>query len=186
MPERLDTGAMPMTEPHSAPIFDTGPHPAPLASVDADESWTWTPTGGFEPCRRLADDGSCTSTLELGPILTRSHCRHARPSGRGARAVPVRASGGSSLLLMLGVWTPRPPSGWVSTTGGSTSIDKTWTDFAVLVYVIVCMVAALLVSMVEPRPMLSAPAVALMSAPFASACAAAALYGAYAFGWLSP
>ncbi|MDF2823561.1 MAG: transrane protein, partial [Mycobacterium sp.] len=30
MPERADTGAMPLTEPHEAPIFDTGPHPTPM------------------------------------------------------------------------------------------------------------------------------------------------------------
>ena len=33
MPDRLDTGALPVTEPHPSPIFDTGPHPDPLAAL---------------------------------------------------------------------------------------------------------------------------------------------------------
>ena len=39
MPERsnTDTGSFPMTEPHAAPIFDTGPHPTPMTSrADTD------------------------------------------------------------------------------------------------------------------------------------------------------
>ena len=34
-PDRLDTGALPVTEPHPAPIFDTGPHPEPIHMFDA-------------------------------------------------------------------------------------------------------------------------------------------------------
>jgi hypothetical protein len=52
--------------------------------------------------------------------------------------------------------------------------------------VLVCTVAAMLVSLVEHRPTVSATAIAVMSAPFASGLAAAALYGIYAFGWIQP
>ncbi|MCV7082508.1 hypothetical protein [Mycolicibacterium insubricum] len=33
--ENTDTGALPYTEPHPAPIFDTGPHPQSLLADDA-------------------------------------------------------------------------------------------------------------------------------------------------------
>ena len=37
MSEATDTGSLPMTEPHMAPIFDTGPHPVPLPSEEVGE-----------------------------------------------------------------------------------------------------------------------------------------------------
>jgi hypothetical protein len=42
-----------------------------------------------------------------------------------------------------------------------------------------------MVSLVERRPMLSALAIALISAPLASTLAAGALYGMYVFGWVA-
>ena len=53
-----------------------------------------------------------------------------------------------------------------------------------LVYLVVGTVAALLVAMVQNKPLVSAVAIALMSAPLASTAAAAALYGAYVFQWI--
>jgi hypothetical protein len=58
------------------------------------------------------------------------------------------------------------------------SINKTPAVFVVLVYVVLCTVAALIAAM-QGRPRMSALAVALMSAPFASTAAAAVLYGFY-------
>ena len=59
------------------------------------------------------------------------------------------------------------------------SFDKTPPVFVVLLFVIVCTVGALLIAMVQNKPLMSALAVALMSAPLASTAAAAALYGVY-------
>jgi hypothetical protein len=59
------------------------------------------------------------------------------------------------------------------------SIDKTPAVFLVLVYVVVCAVGGVMLAMVEGRPLMSALSVAVMSAPFASAAAAAPLYGYY-------
>jgi hypothetical protein len=53
-----------------------------------------------------------------------------------------------------------------------------------LVYIVFGTVAALLVAMVQNKPLVSAVAIALMSAPLASTAAAAALYGAYVFHWI--
>ncbi len=46
--------------------------------------------------------------------------------------------------------------------------------------------AGLLIALRERTPVLAALSIGIMSAPFASGCAAAALYGSYAFGWLAP
>ena len=89
-------------------------------------------------------------------------------------------------LLLAGVWIAAAAVGMGLYYWWFHSIDKTWVDAGVLFYVIVCVVAALLVSMTETKPMLSALAVGIMMAPFASACGAAALYGAYAFAMIQP
>ena len=59
------------------------------------------------------------------------------------------------------------------------SIDKTPALFVVLVYLVVCTVAAVLTAMVQHKPLVSALAIALVSAPFASTAAASVLYGIY-------
>jgi len=59
------------------------------------------------------------------------------------------------------------------------SIDKTPALFVVLVYLVVCTAAAVLTAMVQNKPLVSALAIALVSAPFASTAAASVLYGIY-------
>ena len=59
------------------------------------------------------------------------------------------------------------------------SISKTPAVFIVLVYLVMCIVAALIAAMVRAEPRMSALGIALMSAPFASTAAAAVLYGVY-------
>ncbi|OBB10977.1 hypothetical protein A5662_08220 [Mycobacteriaceae bacterium 1482268.1] len=59
------------------------------------------------------------------------------------------------------------------------SINKTPAVFIVLVYLVMCAVAAVIAATVPDRPVLAALGIALMSAPFASTAAAAVLYGYY-------
>jgi hypothetical protein len=59
------------------------------------------------------------------------------------------------------------------------SIDKTPAVFMALVYVAACAVGAVLLAMIEGRPLISALSLAMMSGPFASIVAAAPLYGYY-------
>jgi cadmium resistance protein CadD (predicted permease) len=59
------------------------------------------------------------------------------------------------------------------------SINKTPCVFIVLVYLVMCTVAALIAAMVAHKPVVAGLAIALMSAPFASTAAAAVLYGVY-------
>ncbi|TFV54810.1 hypothetical protein E4P42_24955 [Mycobacterium sp. PS03-16] len=90
-------------------------------------------------------------------------------------------------LIVAAVWVIAAPAGagfyywWV----GDTDVDKTWPVYGVLVYLIVATVAGLVVATAAKRPLISALAIALMSAPVASTAGAAALYGAYVFGWLT-
>ena len=59
------------------------------------------------------------------------------------------------------------------------SINKTPAVFIVLVYLVMCTVAALIAAMVGGKPLISALGIALLSAPFASTAAGAVLYGVY-------
>ena len=59
------------------------------------------------------------------------------------------------------------------------SINKTPAVFAVLVYLVMCIVAALIAATVPNKPTMSALSIALLSSPFAATAAAAVLYGSY-------
>lgn len=87
-------------------------------------------------------------------------------------------------LVVAGVWTVAAVIGLAIYEWWFQSADKTGPLFVLLVYIVVGTVAALLVAMVQNKPLVSAVAIALMSAPLASTAAAAALYGAYAFHWI--
>lgn len=83
------------------------------------------------------------------------------------------------VLVILGVWFAAAEVGlslfywWYHTS------DKTAAVFVVLVYVVACVVGAVMLAMVQNRPVISALSVAVMSGPFASVAAAAFLYGYY-------
>lgn len=174
MLDRSDTGALPMTEPHSAPIFDTGPHPHPLRSYESDL------LDAVDYDLYLDDP-----RLDLGSKV---------PSGPlSVPAAPVLVPGQFQFvkrwklfLVLFGVWIGAAAVGIGLYQWWFYSIDKTWPDTAVLFYVIACVVGALLGTLAEPRPMISSLSLGVMSAPFASACVAGVLYGAYAFGWITP
>jgi hypothetical protein len=88
------------------------------------------------------------------------------------------------VLIVTGVWTVAAGIGLALYEWWFRSVDKTGPVFVVMIDLVVGTVAALLVTMVRNKPMVSALAIALMSAPLASTGAAAVLYGAYAFGWI--
>lgn len=178
---------MPLTEPHWPPTFDTGPHPQPLGSTATEE-----PEPAAEPEPESdpdsVEDPWRSEAPESGAI---SWSEEREPQHLPAPSIVVPSQyqflkRWKFILLLLGVWVVAAAAGlglfywWFHT------VDKTWPDFAVLLYVLVCTVAAMLVSLVEHRPTVSATAIAVMSAPFASGLAAAALYGMYAFSWLQP
>jgi len=89
------------------------------------------------------------------------------------------------VLIVAGVWIVAAAAGLGLYYWWYQSLDKTMPVFVVLVYLVSCIVGSLLSAMVQSRPVASATAIALMSAPYASTAAAAVLYGGYVFGWIS-
>lgn len=85
------------------------------------------------------------------------------------------------VLTLLAVWVPAGAVGaglfyWWS---HDSSHHKTAVVFVVLVYVVVCAVVGLMLAMVADRPLVSALAIAMISAVFASVLGAAPVYGAF-------
>ena len=83
------------------------------------------------------------------------------------------------LLVLLGVWFAAAEVGLSLFYWWYHTVDKTAAVYMVLVYVVACVVAGVILAMVQGRPMMSALALAVMSGPFASVAAAAPLYGYY-------
>lgn len=81
--------------------------------------------------------------------------------------------------VLLGLWSAAAVIGLGLFSWWYHSADKTAALFVVLVYVVACIVGGVMLAMTEGRPLVSALAVALMSAPFAALVAAAPLYGYY-------
>ncbi|WNG88314.1 hypothetical protein C6A87_003425 [Mycobacterium sp. ITM-2016-00317] len=87
-------------------------------------------------------------------------------------------------LIVIGMWIVAAAAGAGLYYWWYHSLDKAVPVFAVLVFVIACVVGSLLSSMVQDRPGVAAMAVAMMSAPMAAGAGAALLYAAYVFGWI--
>ena len=83
------------------------------------------------------------------------------------------------VLVVAGVWIVAAACGLGLYYWWFHSLDKTPPVFVVLVFVIVCTVGGLLTAMVYHKPLVSALAIALMSAPLAAMGAAAVLHGTY-------
>lgn len=188
MPDQggVDTASMPVTEPY-LPTFDTGAHhraapeliePQPPAArrrwwrrrSDAPATETVNePTVSPDPVAELAMDDASSEAMQ-------------------AQAPPVAVPGHyhqvkwwQFILMLLAVWIPAGAIGaglfywWIH----DPSAHKTAVVFVVLVYVVVSMVAGLMLAMVADRPLVSALAIAMMSAVFASVVAAAPMYGSF-------
>lgn len=178
--ERVETESMPLTEPYK-PAFDTGihqkvepeliePEPAPRRRrwwhrrSDAAEK-PGQPVGGLTP-------GAYTDAPPSESIPTSSI------------AVPDRYQyirWWQFVSMLLAVWIPAGAIGaglfyWWS---HDASRHKTEVVFVVLAYVVVSTVAGLILAMVADRPLVSALAIAMISAVFASVVAAAPVYGKF-------
>ena len=189
VPDRADTGAFPMTEPHEAPIFDTGPHPTPMAAREDPKRVNHNPwfDSTYAPAHvEPLDDIFAPSDLLVAE-------REPEPVRDAAAAHPVVVPGQYQFLkawklitVLLAVWVVAGAIGLGLYYWWFRAPDKTWVEVSVLMYVIVSMVGALLVSLPDQRPGLSAASMAVLTAPFASVMAAGALYGMFAFGLVTP
>ncbi|SEH49819.1 hypothetical protein SAMN04489835_0551 [Mycolicibacterium rutilum] len=88
------------------------------------------------------------------------------------------------VLVVAVVWALAAAAGWGLYHWWYHSLDKTASVFVVLVFVICSTVGGLLVAM-APRPLASAVAVAVTSAPLAAVGGAAVLHGLYFCEWAS-
>lgn len=180
MPDRhaTDTAELALTEPHPAPIFDTGPHPAPLSgpataawSIDDDEDGT-------------GDDAVGAQGREATPAAVEPPATPAAALRPDAPAPPVVVPGQYHFLswwklalMLLAVWIPAAGAGLALFSWWFALADKTPAVFVVLVYTVVTMVAGIILAMVVDKPLVSAVAIGLLSAVFISGAAAAPLYG---------
>ncbi|WIM87287.1 hypothetical protein PT015_20945 [Candidatus Mycobacterium wuenschmannii] len=176
--ERVETESMPLTEPYK-PTFDTGMQPrAEPAFIEPEE-----------PVRRRrwwnSRAEAPTDEPPSGVLPTAYTEAEAPPS----EAIPAIASTGPYLylkwwkfiLILLAVWVPAGAVGaglfyWWS---HDPSKHKTTVVFAVLAYVVVTSVVGLILAMVAERPLVSALAIAMLSAVFASVVGAAPVYGKF-------
>ncbi len=83
------------------------------------------------------------------------------------------------VLVVAGVWIVAAAIGLGLYYWWFHSLDKTPPVFVVLIFLMVCSVGSLLTAMVNNKPLVSALAIALMSAPLAATGAAAVLHGLY-------
>ena len=179
---------MPKTEAYT-PVFDTGAHhkpepepTEPPPEPPASRRW-WHRGSGPAATEPEEEPASSPAPAAETPRAD------APPSGQlHAPAPPIAVPGRyhylrwwQLLLLIIAVWVPAGAIGaglfyWWS---HDHSKNKTAVVFVVFVYVVVCTVAGLMLAMVPDRPLVSALAIAVMSAVFASVIAAAPLYGAF-------
>jgi hypothetical protein len=162
---------------HWTPLFDTG----------AIEAQPITGAGGPPACGgERSDPGYVTATEPPAEPPTENPSEPLPTFGAPelVRGTDQYLKRWMFALVVAGVWTVAAVIGLAIYEWWFQSVDKTGPLFVLLVYIVVGTVAALLVAMVQNKPLVSAVAIALMSAPLASTVAAAALYGAYVFHWI--
>ncbi|WP_326548242.1 hypothetical protein QGN32_09080 [Mycolicibacterium sp. ND9-15] len=89
------------------------------------------------------------------------------------------------VLVVVGVWGLSALAGWGFYHWWYHSIDKTAPVFVVLVFVVASTVGGLLLAMAPDRPVVSALAIAVTSAPMGAVAGAAILHGLYYCEWAS-
>jgi hypothetical protein len=177
------------TAPYT-PVFDTGgqersdPGWSTGGQERSDPGWN---TGGQE----RSDPGWNTRGQAAQPITATEPATDNPSEPLPTFVAPEQVPGTDQYLkrwtfalVVAGVWTVAAVIGLALYEWWFQSMDKTGPVFVVLIHLVICTVAGLLVAMVQNKPLISAAAIALMSAPLASTGAAAALYGAYVFQWI--
>lgn len=174
MPDRQehDTLTGEPTAPY-APAFDTGgfaAQPDPVTPLAAEREPIVEPAPAADGSASAQDPPSEPIAAPAHPVVL-----------PGAYQYLKRWT---FVLVVAGVWIVAAAIGLGLYYWWYHSMDKTPPVFVVLLYLVVCTVGGLLVAMAPNKPLVSAVAIAMMSAPLASTAAAAALYGAYVFHWI--
>jgi hypothetical protein len=177
-----DKTSGPSTEPHHAPIFDTGPHPEALRSLtDEPEAQVSESSIAFSELENFDTDAflhPVNGSLHAEPVVVPP----ASTATPGRYQVLKRWQ---FVFIVAAVWVLAAAAGLGFYFWWYTSLHKTPAVFCVLIYLIFCAVGSILVSMVQNRPPVTALAIALMSAPLASVATATLLHGAYYFEWIA-
>ena len=149
-PSRTHRPSTPAARP--SPIRQVGhrpPEPEPTVPPEADPRRLPTPAVAEEAPRE----------------------RHRRPPIRCRAGAYQYLKRWTFVLVVAGVWIVAAASGLGLYYWWYQSVDKTPSVFVVLIYLVVCTVGSLLIAMVQNKPLMSALAIALMSAPLASTAA---------------
>lgn len=162
------------THRHRAPV---GWHPPRLQSQAMEPDIQPEPTAPFTP---TFTDGLAVVTDDVT-----DEARSAPPPAPlPAEVTPIVAQHEYHylkrwmfVLVVVAVWIVAAPAGLALYHWWYISVDKASAVFAVLLYLMLCTVCGLLTAMVSNKPLISALAIAFMSAPFASMAAAAVWYG---------
>jgi hypothetical protein len=172
---------------------DSAQEPAPRESAPQDQGPAVEPES--QPSRMLSAPQAFSELDSSGydvdtDAFLRSITGHLPPTVIPAQPVVVASSyqfvkRWKFALIVAGVWLLAAAAGLGFYYWWYTALVKTIPVFGILVYLVVCMVASILVSMVPNRPQVTALAIALMAAPLASTAAAAVLHGAYFFEWIA-
>jgi hypothetical protein len=89
------------------------------------------------------------------------------------------------VLVVAAAWIAAAAAGWGLYHWWYHALDKTAPVFVVLCFLIACTVGGLLIAMAPSRPVFSALAIAITSAPLAATAGAAVLHGLYFCEWAS-
>lgn len=163
MPENVDTSTADF-----APLFDTGENEI----LDEELSPQTTSAEDMTPDETASNDAPSAPLPAPAPPIV-------------VEGTYLSMKWWTFVGVLAGVW-------FVSAAAGAglyyywyQSADKTWPVFVVLAYIVATTVGALVASTAQRKPVISALAIALMSAPLAAMAAAAVFYGAYVFGWIA-
>lgn len=171
MPEQTYKG----THRHRAPLGWHPPRVQPEstngAGADAEPDPQPEPTAPFTP----TFTGAIPALTDETPSSALPEAAE-QPAPAGADRYLKRWT---FVLVLLASWVVAAAIGLGIYYWWFQSINKTPAVFTVLVYLVMCIVAALIAAMVPGKPLMSALSIALMSAPLASTAAAAVLYGVY-------
>ena len=183
------------------PVSTAEPEPEPEPAIEGEAGVAVVPEREFEDQSELAVDPEplepqvySQAFSELENVDTDTFLRtvngHLGPVAVPAQPVLVPGSylflkRWKFALITAGVWLFAAAAGLGFYYWWYTSLDKTLPVFGLLLYLAVCAVAGILVTMVPNRPQATALAFALMAAPMASTAAAAVLHGAYYFEWIA-
>jgi hypothetical protein len=163
MPEDLDTSTADFV-----PLFDTGENEI----VDEESTPDTTSAEDMTPDQTASDDAPSAPLPAPVPSVV-------------VEGTYQSVKWWTFVGVLAGVWCVSAAAGAGLYYYWYRSTDKTWPVFVVLVYLVVTTVGALLASTAQRKPVVSALAIALMSAPLAAVAAATVFYGAYVFGWIA-